>query len=335
MSFIWPTMLVWLLLLPLSAILYFRMQKQRRQRAEDHGSLGLFQGAVRSRLGRRRHVPPAFFLLGLALLLLALARPQAVVGLPRSEGTVILAFDVSGSMAADDWEPTRLEAAKVAAREFVAQQPRSVRIGVVAFSDSGLSVQSPTNDTEAILNAIDRITPQLGTSLANGIYASLNTLAAEDEPGSRRYSDLQEVPTPTPTPVPQGTVGPAVILLLTDGENTVNPNPLEAAQAAIDRGVRIYTVGIGSSEGTMLEVEGFIVHTQLDEAMLQQISDLTGGTYYNAESEQDLHAIYKELDPQLVVRPEKTEITSAFAGASILALLVGGAFSLFWFGRVP
>jgi Ca-activated chloride channel family protein len=335
MSFLWPAMLLSLFLIPLAAVLYLRTQRRRRLLAARHGSLGLFHEAVRDRLGLRRHVPPALFLFGLALLLLALARPQAVVSLPRVEGSVILAFDVSGSMAADDWDPTRLEVAKSAARDFIAQQPRSVLIGVVAFSDSGFGVQAPTSDQDAILATIDRMAPQLGTSLANGIYASLNTLAAEEEPDPRLYTDLPQEPVPTPTPVPEGTFTPAVIVLLTDGENTVNPDPLEAAQVAIDRGVRIYTVGVGSAQGATLEVNGFVVHTQLDEAMLQQISEMTGGAYYNAENEQDLRAIYQDLDPRLVVKPEEMEVTSLFAGASIVLLLVAGTFSLKWFGRLP
>jgi Ca-activated chloride channel family protein len=143
------------------------------------------------------------------------------------------------------------------------------------------------------------------------------------------------MPTPTPTPVPEGTYTPAVIVLLSDGENTVSPDPLVAAQAAADRGVRIYTVGIGSAAGATLHINGFIIHSQLDEAMLQQISLLTDGAYYSAENEQDLRTIYDNLDPQLVMKPEKMEVTSIFAGASILVLLIGGAFSLLWFSRLP
>src|SRR5947208_5814163 len=258
MSFIWPPMLLSLLLMPLGVALYLRLQRRRRRLAASYGSLGLVQEAAGRRLGGRRHVPPALFLLGLTLLAIALARPQTVLSLPKVEGTVILAFDVSGSMAADDLKPTRMEAAKAAARAFVQRQPRTVQIGVVAFSDSGFSVQAPTNDQEAILAAIDRLAPARGTSLANGILASLNTIAAADgRQTPRLYSNLTPTPTPTPTPVPKGTYAPAVIVLLTDGENTAPPNPLAAAQVAADRGVRIDTVGIGSAAGATLRVEGF------------------------------------------------------------------------------
>ena len=336
MSFIWPPMLLSLLLLPLGVALYVRLQRRRRRLAASYGSLGLVQEAAGRRLGGRRHVPPALFLLGLTLLAVALARPRTVLSLPKVEGTVILAFDVSGSMAADDLKPTRMEAAKAAARAFVQRQPRTVQIGVVAFSDGGFSVQAPTNVQEAILAAIDRLAPARGTSLANGILASLNTIAAADgRQTPRLYSNLTPTPTPTPTPVPKGTYAPAVIVLLTDGENTAPPNPLAAAQVAADRGVRIDTVGIGSAAGATLHVEGFAVRTRLDEATLQQIAQLTDGAYYSAEDEQDLRAIYENLGSRLVSKPELTEVTSMLAGAGLLALLAGGACSLLWFSRLP
>jgi Ca-activated chloride channel homolog len=334
MSFIWPAMLVLLLLIPLFVVLYIMLQ--RRRFAASYGHLGLVQEAAGRRLGTRRHIPPALFLLSLTILIVALARPQTVVSLPRIEGTVILAFDVSGSMAADDLKPTRMEAAKAAARDFVQRQPLTVQIGVVAFSDSGLAVQAPANDQDAILAAINRLTPARGTSLANGILISLNTIAvAEAGQVTHFYSNLTPTPAPTPTPVPKGTYTSGVIVMLTDGENTVSPDPLAAAQTAADRGVRVYTVGIGSAAGTTLHVNGFTVHTQLDEAMLQQISQLTDGVYYNAENEEDLRTIYDNLNPQLVIKPEQTEVTSILAGASLLVLLIGGAFSLRWFSRLP
>jgi Ca-activated chloride channel family protein len=333
MTFIWPAILLLLLLIPLFIGLYYRLQLRRGRIAADLGSLGFVQGAEGSRPGWRRHVPPAIFLLGLTIMVLALARPQAAVSLPRREGTVILAFDVSGSMAAEDMQPTRMEAAKAAARDFVQRQPSSVQIGVVAFSDGGIAVQAPTNDQEAILASIERLTPQRGTSLGHGILASLNEIAVNAGQAANATDNL--TPMPTPTPVPKGTYMPAIIVLLTDGENTQSPDPLAAAQAAADRGVRIYTIGIGSAAGIPLHVNGFTVVTHLDEGMLQQISQLTDGTYFKAESEQDLRTIYDNLDPQLVTKPEKTEVTSIFAGISILIMLFGGTFSLLWFGRIP
>jgi Ca-activated chloride channel family protein len=336
MSFIWPAMLTSLLLVPLCVGLYAWLLQRQRRRMARHGGLGLVQGATGRTPGMRRHVPVALFMAGLTVLLVATARPQMVVSLPRIEGIVILAFDVSGSMAADDLDPTRMEAAKAAARAFVEQQPPSALIGVVTFSDSGFVVHTPTNDQEEILSAIERLTPERGTSLANGILAALNTIAAVGaQPTPHLYTNVTPTPTPTPTPVPVGMYTPAVIVLLTDGENNESPDPLAAAETAADRGVRIHTVGIGSAAGADLEVEGFMVHTQLDEELLRQISELTGGTYYRAESTEELSEIYSKLNPELVIRPEEMEITSILAGAGMLILLAGGAFSLLWFSRVP
>ena len=335
MSFIWPAMLVFLGLIPLCAALYVRLQQRRRRLLAQYGSLGFVHGGAGRPLGMRRHLPPGLFLAGLTILVLALARPQAAISLPRVEGTVILTFDVSGSMAATDLQPTRMEAAKTVAREIVQRQPSSVQIGVVAFSDSGLAVQAPTNDQQAILAAINRIRPQRGTSLGQGIQAALNTLNAEPEAEARRYSQLPATATPTPTPVPPGTNTSTAIVLLTDGENTGPPDPSDAAQIAADRGVRIYTVGIGSATGTTLHVNGFTVHTQLDEPTLQQIAQITEGAYFNAESQEDLRTIYENLDLQLVIKSEKTEVTALFAGVGLLVLLIGGICSLVWFSRVP
>ncbi len=332
MSFRWPIMFFALLLVPLFGLLYARAQQRRRRAAASFG-IPASTDSTSGRIGMRRHIPATLFLTGMTILLLALARPQATLSLPRVEGTVILAFDVSGSMAADDLQPTRMEAAKAAARGFVEDQPPSVLIGVVAFSDGGLSVQAPTDDREAVLASIDRLKPQRGTSLGSGILAALSVILSD---GSQTPSTaLTPSALPTPTPLPRGQYAPAMIILLTDGENNMSPDPLAAAQVAADRGVRIYTIGIGSVAGTTIEVEGFMVHTRLDEALLKQVAMLTDGAYYNAQTEEDLREVYDGLRPQLVVRPKEIEVTSIFAGVSILMLLIGGMVSLLWFGRVP
>ncbi|MGB7874125.1 MAG: VWA domain-containing protein [Anaerolineales bacterium] len=333
MTFTWPLMLLTLLLIPLFVLLYFRMQRRRQEALEKVGGLGILQDSSGGRIGARRHIPMIMFLIGLTAMLVAVARPHAVVSLPSVESIVILAFDVSGSMSAEDMQPTRMEAAKAAAREFVDRQPSSVQIGVVAFSDGGISVQAPTKDQEAILTAINRLAPQRGTSLGSGILQSLNAIA--ESRGEALPPSDSLTPVPTPTPLPYGTYIPAAIVLLTDGENTANPDPVQAALTATGQGVRVYTIGVGSPEGTNLTVNDFTVFTQLNEPMLQQIASLTEGAYFNAQSEDDLREIYENLDMQVVVKPEKTEITSILAGFSILFMLIGGAFSLVWFSRLP
>jgi len=335
MSFIWPALLWSLLTIPFFVLLYLRMQQRRKQYAVRYGSLGLVQQATGRGIGSRRHVPALLFLTGLTILFLALGRPQMVIGLPKVEGIVILAFDVSGSMSADDFEPTRMEAAKIVAKDFVARQPTTVRVGIVAFSDSGFSAQLPTNDQAAILASIDRLQPQRGTSLANGIIVSLNTIANVTGQDPILGINDPEASAATPTPVPASAENSAVIVLLTDGENNMNPDPLAAAQFAADRGVPIHTIAIGSVAGTILTVNGFTVHTKVDEATLQQIADITDGLYFNAETEEDLSTIYKNIEPRFRINDEETEVTAVFAGLSILILLIGGMLSLLWFSHIP
>jgi Ca-activated chloride channel family protein len=195
-------------------------------------------------------------------------------------------------------------------------------------------VQTPSNDRDEILAAIARLNPERGTSLGSGILAALQVLEA-DAAEANDEADPAAAPTASPTPFPPGVYSSAMIVLLTDGENTSPPDPLAAALAAVERGVRIYPVGVGSPGGAQLEIEGFTVHTQLDEPMLQLIAQITGGSYHSAQNEADLRAIYEDVNPQLVIKPQAMEITSLLAGVSLLIWLVGGAFSLAWFGRLP
>jgi Ca-activated chloride channel homolog len=333
MSFAWPFMLLLLLLVPPGVAAYLALGRRRARRVAGYGAFGHPPATARRAVGRRRFVGPGFVLFGLTAVILAVARPEAVLSLPRLEGTVVLAFDVSRSMAATDFSPTRMEAAKAAARSFVQQQPTSVQIGVVAFSDSGISVQAPTNDQAAVLAAIGRLQPQRGTSLGQGIAASLKAISTALDPTAGYYTNRS--PDPSPTPVPSGTHSSAVIVLLSDGENNEQPDPQAAAQAAADRGVRIHTVGLGTPAGTTLTIDGFQVHTELDEDGLKQIAEATGGTYFGASDQAHLDAIYDNLDSSLVIKPQKTEITSIVAGVGLVALLLGSVASLVWLGRAP
>lgn len=338
MSFIWSSLLGLLLLSPLLALIYVLLQ-QRRQKIAARSGFGLVQNENRipepstPGTGLRRHIPALIFLLGITILLFSLARPQATVSLPKYEGTVILVFDVSGSMAADDIEPTRMEAAKAVAADFVGGQPADVRIGVVAFSDGGLSVQTPDVNREATLKTIERLVPRRGTSVGNGMLVALNTIAVDaGDPPILNTSALSTAD--DQLAAPQGWYPSAVILLFSDGENNSPPDPLAITDLAADLGVRIYTIGVGSAEGTTIKVEGMNIHTALDEALLAQIAFTSGGQYYFAADEIGLRRIYNDLEPTLSIKPEELELTSLLAGLSILIFLVGGALSLLWFGRV-
>jgi Ca-activated chloride channel homolog len=346
-SFIWPPVLGLLLAIPIGVAIYRRRDTRRATRAAAFGwgsasasasasGAGAARGSTRRHAAWLRRLPAALTLAGMTILVLSLARPQGVIGVPRFEGTVLLAFDVSGSMAATDVAPTRMEAAKAAALGFIEQAPASLRIGVVVFSDTGFSTQVPTYERAPVVAAIRRLEPERGTSLGRGILASLTAIdIAEHPPGVDYYTTGSPPPTPTPTPVPSGVHEPAIIVLLSDGENTEDPNPDDAVRAARDRGIRIDTVGIGTVAGTTLDVEGFKIHTGLDEAALQAIADSTDGTYYPATDQADLARIYDDVGSRLVVRTEPLELTPVFAIAGFALLVVGGVTSLRWFGRMP
>lgn len=336
MSFLWSSLLYLLLLVPLLVFLYLQVQKRRRAIAARYGDLGRVRDSRQGNTRVRPHLPAILFLIGITVLILSLARPQATVSLPKIEGTVILAFDVSGSMAADDLEPTRMEAAKAAALEFVDNQPSSVLIGIVAFSDGGIAVQPPTDKREDVIAAIDRLVPRRGTSVGNGILVSLNTIVVDAGDPPFLSTDTTVSPTqPEPDSLPEGWYPNAAIVLLTDGENNQNPDPIAATDLAVDLGVRIYTVGIGRPEGAIITVEGYTVLSQLNEPVLQYIAATTGGVYYNAGNEEQLNQIYSDLEPKLSIKTEEMEVTSLFAGAGMALFVLGAAFSLFWFGRVP
>jgi len=322
-----------LILVPLLVLMYMGMMRRRSRAAGESGFM--ITGEVNGRTGLRSHIPVLIFFLGMTVLLVSLARPQATVSLPKYEGTVVLVFDVSGSMSAEDVEPTRMEAAKSAALKFVENQPANIRVGVVAFSDGGISVQTPDTNRESTRATIERLVPRRGTSLGNGILIALNAIALDagddpivssDAPPSSEDGDA--------LPMPQGWYPSAVIVIFSDGENNEAPDPLAVTDLAIDLGVRVYTVGVGSREGAVIDVDGMSIYTQLDESMLAQIAEASGGRYYYAGNEDDLSRIYNDLKPTLSVKPEELELTSLFAGFSILIFLIGGTLSFLWFGRV-
>jgi Ca-activated chloride channel family protein len=322
-------MLLTLLLIPVLIVGYIWLYRRRQQAVPDLGPLSVVQNTAGGKLGKERHLPPLIYLFGLAILFFSLARPEVFAELPRIEGTVILALDVSHSMAADDLEPSRMEAAKAAAKGFIENQPSTIKVGVVAFSNGGLVIQPPTDDQTALLSTIDRLSPQGATSLGQGIFSAINAIAGE-------AIAIDPVTFEEGAPLPDiGHYSSAVVLLLTDGENTSSPNPLEIAQLAAQAGIRIYPVGIGSKEGVILNIDGFNVSTQLDETALNEIASLTNGSYFFAEDEETLKEIYNNVDLQLAVRGEKVEVTAIFAAISLIFFLIGGGLALIWFGRMP
>jgi Ca-activated chloride channel homolog len=336
MTFIWPSMLLLLTVIPFFVIVFLIVQKRRIKVADQFFHTRPDQVAVNKQLKFRRLVPPMLYLLSMVVLLIALARPQAEVSLPRYEGTAIIAFDVSGSMAADDINPTRMEAAKEVSENLVQIMPSSVQLGVVAFSDSGFLVQAPSSNKDDILAAISRLSPQRGTSLGQGIITSLRAIANQfDDEATEHLSQEEEDLVFSFDLADKEIFATTILILLSDGENNMDPDPLEAARLAAQYGLRIYTIGVGSIAGTTLNINGFNIHSQLDEAVLKEISQISNGAYFNAQFDEDLLIAFSELSPMLRVRPERIEITSILTATSMLFMLTGAFFSFAWFRRLP
>jgi Ca-activated chloride channel homolog len=332
-SFQWPEAL-WLgLALPLLVALYLYLLKRKKKFALRYSSLALVREAMTAP-SWRRHVPPALMLLALAALIVAVARPSATLTLPSTHETVILAMDVSGSMRASDVEPTRLAAAQAAAKAFIGDQPDSVRIGIVAFAGTATVAQAPTRNKEDLYAAIDRFQLQRATAIGSAIIVSLATLFPDGGYDVASFSYEKKKPPANYKPVPPGSYTSAVIILLTDGQRTTGPDSVMAARLAADRGVRIFTVGVGTPEGKIVGFDGWSMHVRLDEETLRAIADLTRGEYFYAGSAPDLKKIYQTMNSRLVMETKKTEVGAFFsAGAALLVLLAAGL-SLAWFNRV-
>jgi Ca-activated chloride channel homolog len=344
MTFIWPTALLLLVVVVGLAVLYVLAQRRRNRYALRYANLSLVREAIGKGPGWRRHVPPVLFILALAFMAIAVARPQAVVAVPSQEGTVILAIDVSGSMLAEDMKPNRMEAAKSAARAFVEKQSESVKIGVVSFSGDASIVQSPTTDKTLVIAAINRLRPQRATAIGRAILVSLDAIAEnqgseEDLPSSiLQQGQPGATPRPSATPLPAYLVGQhssASIVLMSDGQNNQFPPPLDVVDQAVSRGVRVYTIGLGSAAGAIVRLQGRAVRTALDETTLRKIAEVTDAQYFNANTEADLRTVYENLTTQLVVRNEKTELTAYATLAAAILAVFAGAFSLLWFNRLP
>jgi len=359
MNFLWPAFLWLLLLAPLLVLLYWWLLRRRRATALHYPSLGLVRAALGTSARWRRHVPPALFFLALLALLLAAARPVAVLRLPSQQQTIILAMDVSGSMRAADVEPDRLSAAQNAAKAFIADLPRHVRVGIVAFAGSAQMAQLPTQNRADLIAAIDSFQLQRGTATGNGIMLALaaifpdagidmEALASMPRRGARAQS-IDEVyrrqdgrgtgagrggGAENFTPVAPGSYNAAAIIMLTDGQRTTGVDPLEAAQWAAERGVRVYTVGIGTVAGETIGFQGWTMRVRLDEETLKAVALRTNAEYFYAGTAQDLKQVYQTLSSQIGMEKKETEISALLALAGAALLLLGALLSLWWFGRV-
>lgn len=344
MTLLAPNMLWLLLALPLAVATYIILLQRRTKTAVRFANLGMVKDAMGTGQRLRRHVPPALFLVAIGLLLFSLTRPSALITLPSQRETIILALDVSGSMRATDVDPQRISAAQAAAREFVKDQPASARIGVVAFSSNAMTVQQPTLNHDDAIAAIDSLKPQRFTAIGSAILVGLGSIFPGasfdgDRPTTRngtRAVPLGEITPQEQTefnPVAPGSYTSAVIILLTDGQTNVGADPLDAARAAAERGVRVFTVGFGSDRGGVVDFEGRSVYVKLDEATLKKVADITHASYYRAGTQAELSSIYKSLTTTLVMEKQRTELTAVFAGGAALMVILAAVLSTLWVGR--
>jgi Ca-activated chloride channel family protein len=339
--------MLWLLLIvPALVAAYVFLLRRKKNAALRYASLGLVKEAMGTAQRFRRHIPPLLFLAALIVMILAIARPAAVITLPSQQRTIILAMDVSGSMRATDVEPNRISAAQAAAKAFVAEQPASVRVGVVAFAGTASVVQMPTRNREDIFAAIDRFQLQRATAIGSGIIVSLATIFPEagidvssmiygrDAPRGVPLDQPRKAEKPEFKPVPPGSYTSAAIILLTDGQRTTGPDSLEAAQMAADRGVRIFTVGFGTKSGENIGFGGWSMRVRLDEETLKAIAKITHGEYFYAGTATDLKKVYESLNSRLVLERQDMEVGALFSAAAAVTALVSGLLSLLWFNRI-
>jgi Ca-activated chloride channel homolog len=342
MTFLWPELLWLLLVVPVLIWLYVLLLRRKKRLALRYASLGMLASAMGPGQKLRRHIPPVVFLLALVTLIVAIARPSATLTLPAQYETVVLAIDISGSMRASDVQPNRITAAQAAARKFIADQPASARIGLVSFAATASVVQPPTRDRQEVLAAIDRLQLQRGTAVGSGILVALKTifpdvefdLRASNPRGETKAAPLDANKPKSAEKAEPGSYGSAAIILLTDGQTTTGPNPIEAAKMAGERGVRVFTVGIGTAKGEVLGSEGWSMRVKLDEDALKNIAQTTRAEYFFADNAVDLKKVYESLNTRLSLETRQTEITALLAAAAAALSLLSAFLSVLWFNRI-
>nr|WP_217435515.1 VWA domain-containing protein [Cupriavidus gilardii] len=368
-SFLWPRMLWLLLLIPLLAAAYLWLDARRRRAAVHYPALKTVGFANRGVAGWRRHVSPVLMLLGLAALIVAISRPHALLVLPSRIETVMLVIDLSGSMRAKDVQPNRLRAAQHAAKGLLDAKPAGVSVGLVAMAGTSAVAQAPSRRKQDVATAIDRLQPQGGTALGNGLLIALTALRPQATEDAARLMEgdasplKKQGPPSSPFGTSGGTQGVApgggqgggqggpnaadaegaapgsyaagAIVVFSDGESNAGPTAIQAAELAAAYGVRVYTVGVGTTQGVVLSADGWSARVKLDEAVLKQVADTTGAEYFRLEDAARLRQVYRAINAKLTLgKTEQAEITALFAALG--AVLAAGAalLSLWWFGRV-
>jgi Ca-activated chloride channel family protein len=296
----------------------------------------------------RRHLPALLVLLALVCALLGVARPTAVFTLPSEYQTIVLAMDVSRSMRATDMQPSRIGAAQNAAKAFIRDLPANVRVGIVTFAGTAAIVQTPTQNREDLIAAVDRFELQRHTATGSGLLMALSLLLPEAgidleaetfdggfsrRSGAKPLDAGREPERKEFRPVPPGSYTAGAIVLLSDGRRTTGPDPLVAAKMAAERGVRVHTIGFGSKEGGPVEFDDMVIYMRFDEEALKAIAGVTEGEYSHAGSAADLQKVYKNLTAKIALERRETELSALFGATAALFALVAAALSLLWFHR--
>ena len=343
MSFLWPSSLWLLWVVPALPLLYVWLLRKRGKSVLRYSSLAL----VRAASGRpwRQHVPPALLFVACSLLLFAAARPVVSVTLPWARSSIVLAMDVSLSMRVADVKPTRLAAAKEAAKTFLGELPKGIEVSLVTFAGSAQVVQHATTDRDVLVSAIDAFQMQFGTAIGSGIVIALAELFPEQrisledmtfgsKARPRSGPDVNKAPPKTVKPVAPGSYDAAAIVLLSDGRRTTGVDTLEAAKMAADRGVRIYVVGLGTVEGAVNDYDGMAIYMKLDEPTLREVARMTGGEYHHAGTAESLRSVYQNLGSSLQVRKRETELAPFLALVGAVLVAAAATLSLLWFRRI-
>jgi Ca-activated chloride channel family protein len=315
-TFLHPLVLVALVAIPALAWWYVGQQHGRAKAASAFAAPKLAPSVAPQRPRWRRHAPMLVFALALAVLIVAAARPQRVVAVPLNTASIMLANDTSGSMAATDVAPSRLRAAQRAASSFLSNVPDSVRVGLLEFNTKVSVLQSPTTDHSLVRSALGQLKVTGGTAIGDAIRTSLRALTTK-RPGTKQP--------------------PAAIVLLSDGSSDVGSDPLTAAQQAASDHIPIYTVVLGTQQGTVTEKRGsgtVKVPVPPDPQQLAQIASISHGRSFTATDPKGLNTVYQQLGAQLGHKKVRHEVTAGFAGGGLILLALGSVASLAWFGRL-
>jgi len=307
-----------LVVLPLLAWAYLRLRLRRPRAVVLVPNVEMLARAADGRTRWRRWAPPLLYLVGIGMVLIGLARPAAPLPVPAREGVVVLSIDVSRSMLADDFKPNRMAGAKLAAHEFVQALPGGFRVGLVTFSSYAMTVVPPTTDRARVHDAIDLLTPEYATAIGDGLLEAVWALPGRVRPlaGAGALPAL-----PVPQPAPPGRLPSGVVVLLSDGQSNRGTHPMEAARIARDLQVKVYTVGVGTPEGTTLTVSGRSILVRLDEETLRGMAETAGGAYHRTTNVGELRRVYRHLSRQIGWERRPTEVTALAAGAALACLI--------------